>query len=195
MTALVFVICLISGAVHFYSIGPFLYDGITIYTATYFSTTGTAALYCALTKKRSNIAAGCCIIAYSICAPQVYMLEYAIIWSALLDIFMAAYFILLGQRRWEIYAGLCFLFAVAISVLTAAGLVPSHLDRPYEFIAFSQPDITALAGHAANIIIGLGAADGGRKVRDYLATRRVVGDFGYGFRFMFVSQGEAPQEG
>jgi hypothetical protein len=197
MTAVIFCIFLVVGYAHFVTLGPILYGERTIYTVAYWATTLSAVFFALKTKERSNIRAACCIFAYAWFAPLVYKSDYtivrehAILWAAVLDVAMAYYFIFHGGKRWEITVGLCFLVAVAVSMFTAGGLIPDHMNRPYMFIAFAQPDLTALCGHAANVVVGFGSADTGRRIYNHMAVRRVAGDFSRGVGFMFGSKMEA----
>lgn len=196
MTAAVLIISGFAGWIWFNNYGPMLIGGVTIYTATYVATTFTAAIFAVKSKDRSIIAAGCCIVGYTFVAPFVYSSPNALLWCAGLDLLMACYFIGLGAKRFEIYAGLFFLLAVATTAMSFGPMawIPSHIDRPYMFIAFSQPDITAICGHAANIIIGFSAGDGGRRIRDYLSSRLYVGDFGRGLGFVLFSNVQTEQK-
>lgn len=84
---------------------------------------------------------------------------------AAIDLVAAAYFILAGRERWEWAIGAVFLCGVGIAALTALGAIPSHLERPPVFLAFSFPDLSSLVGHVASILLGAGSGDWGKLLR------------------------------
>lgn len=169
MTAVVTFVMFFLIAAHYTAIGPFMAEGYTIYTVAFKVVTIAAVTFCLTRFVRKHdwctFRAGCAIFAYAVLAPKVYNYEQAILLSALLDLMMASYFILLGQKRWESIAGGFFLVCVGVSVLTALGVIPSHLDRPWpQFLAWSHGDITAVLNYCSLGVIGFGAGDGGRKI-------------------------------
>lgn len=202
MTLAIFLVGLLVLGVYFAEYGPILIGELTVWRAGFFLTTASAAIFCYFRGGRPFYGAALAIIAYAMVATSVYAIQneqHALLWSAALDLTMAAYFILTGRQRWELYAGLMFLAAVSVSVLSAGGLVPSHVDRfptlPYVFIAFTQPDLTAILGHMANIVIGTGAGDGSGKLALWFRQRFVAADYVSGHWARLNSSFKASKKG
>lgn len=166
MTALVTGVMLFVIGAHFYTLGPMLGDtGMDIYRFAFIVVTVSAAVSLFYTRERSNYAAVGAILAYCYIAPVAYNFDNPLLVSAIIDLAMAGGFAL-GAKRWHNYAAGLFLAAVAVSVFSHLGYITT--DRPYTFIAFAQQDLTAIFGYAALISCGLGAGDGGIRIRDTL---------------------------
>jgi hypothetical protein len=196
MTVITFILCLILGYLYYSTSGVFIAGGITIYTASYLATTASAAIFCMISKDRSINRAGLCIIGYAFVAPFVYKSPNALAWCAAIDLCMATYFIGFGAKRWEIYAGFFFAFSVIATLFSVGpfGFIPDHTERARMFIAFSQPDITAILGHAANIVIGFGAGDFGSKVRSYLTADLMASDIANGLSSVLHRDNQAASD-
>lgn len=165
MTALVFVVVLIAGWLWFVTNGPFLFDGVTIYVAGFIATLASATVAAVVSHNRRNILAALVLIANFAGSHFAWQAADPILIGAILDLITAAWFILVALTRWEIAVGSLFLISAATAGATAFGLLPSHLNRPYEYIAWSYPDIAAIIGHVANCTLGAASGDAGKLVR------------------------------
>lgn len=173
MTAIITFLSFFLMLAHFHTLGHILVDDVTIWRAGFLAVTASSAIALAVSGGRSNFAYACCIGLYCIFAPYAYNLQYPLLSSAMIDLAMAGAFAL-GARKWHIYAAGFYLAAFAVSVLSFLGVVPSHLERPYTFVAFSQPDLTAILGYCAMIACGLSAGDGGVRIRDWFGRPSVA---------------------
>lgn len=173
MTFAIFVSGLLLAWAYWAAIGFFVFDGVTIYVCLFIATLTAASAEALLTREwRLMVAAGLLIVnfawshyAWSAASPFA---------SASFDVLTAAWFVLFGIARWEFGIGAMFLVSALSGVLQGLGLLPA---RPAgAFLAFSYPDITSLCGHAANIILGAGAGDAGRRVKSLAHDRAIFAD-------------------
>lgn len=167
MTLAVFLIGLVLAWIYWTLWGYFVFDGVTIYVCLFVATLATAATH-GLTSFnwRLMIAAGLLVADFA--GSHFSWMVASPLASASFDLAIAAWFVLAGTSRWEFFIGLAFLFSGLSGVFA-----PLFPPRPQGvFLAWSYPDFTSLCGHAANIILGLGAGDGGRLLRTF--TNRPV---------------------
>ena len=179
MTALVFLAALIAAYLHWSlaEVGWLLWGDVTIYVAAFTATLAAACVAAVVSGDRRCLVGALVLIVNYVGSHYAWTTSDPILAGACNDLVTAGVFILLGVSRWELVAGGIFLTSVAAAGLTALGWVPSHLERDPVFIAWSYPDIVALLGHGANIVLGLGAGDAGRRIASALRPRPLV--FGY----------------
>ena len=166
MTALVFVIALVAAYIHWATRGWYVWDGTTIYVAAFVATLTTAAVFAILSReRRALIALGVLIVNFA-GSHWGWASSDPLLNQAILDTATAAWFVFLGSTRWEFGIGAVYLLSVLSAVLTQFGWIPSGDERPPIFLAWSFPDITSICGHMASILLGLGAGDWGKRVRE-----------------------------
>jgi len=138
---------------------------LTVYVLAFVAGLAMASMAALVAWTRPPIIAAVVLIAHFAAAHYAWQASNPIILIAIADVLAAAYFILAGRERWEWAIGAVFLCGVGIAALTALGGIPSHLERPPVFLAFSFPDLSSLVGHIASILLGLGAGDWGKRAR------------------------------
>ena len=175
MTAVVFVLALTLAYLHWNlaEVGWLIAGtNITIYVAAFVATLA-AAVTAALVSRYPRCLMAAAVLVLNFAGSHfAWQTDNPLIWGGVNDLVSAAWFVLAGDSRWEFGIGGLLLLSVLASVLATVGLIPDHLTRDNSwFIAWSYPDIVALLGHGANILLGLGAGDGGRMVRVPLESR------------------------
>lgn len=165
MTALVFVAAFALAYLNFATRGWYVWDGVTIYVAAFVATLATASLWALLSRSGRCIAATAVLVLNFGITHWGWVQGDPVIIQAASDLATAAYFIIAGSTRWEWAIGGVMLLSVGSAALTQLGVIPGPGERPPIFLAWSYADITSIAGHAASIILGIGAGDWGRRVR------------------------------
>lgn len=179
MTLVVFIVALILAGLHWYSSpdGWLLFGNVTIYVAAFVATLAAASAAAMRSKDRRCIAAAVVLIINFVGSHFAWTTSDPVLFGALNDLVTAAYFMLIGQTRWELAIGALSIACVAAGGLTVLGIIPGPAQRADAFIAFSYPDVVALLGHAANIVLGLGAGDAGLLARNRLRVRPMALDY------------------
>lgn len=174
MTALVFLVSLTLAYLLYQAGQIFIVDGVTIYVAAFLATLSTAVFYALRSMLPRLMVAALVLIGNFAGSHYAWQTDDPIMFSAMLDVVTAAYFVLVGITRWELAIGGLYLLSVGAAVLAQFGVMHDHTTRPGVFIALSYPDVAALIGHAANITLGVGSGDSGRLARIALQVRPVV---------------------
>ena len=169
MTALVFVAVLIATWFSF-SAGNYAYAGYSIYVLAFFATLSVACALAISTRDRRLIGAAIVLAGNFFLSHYSWGTEDPILSAIYLDLATAAYFILLGTRRFELTIGAVMLLSVAAGVATYLGYIPPASERAPQFIAWSHPDILAVLGHGCSILLGISAGDSGGGLRDHMVS-------------------------
>lgn len=82
--------------------------------------------------------------------------------AQVLDFLTAAYFVLIGQTRWEWTVGGIFIASVFAGAFGMMGWLPNDTGG---FISLTFPMIAGLLGNFASAVLGLGAGDSGKRIR------------------------------
>lgn len=91
-----------------------------------------------------------------------------------LSLLIAAYFAINAQKNWEFLIGAIFVASVCCGIATEFGVIASGAERPRVYVALAHPDLLSILGHAASIVLGAAAGDGGLRIRDILGRRSVA---------------------
>ena len=171
MTFVVFVAALLCAATA-WSFGVYALPVFgTIYVAAFMATLSTAVVFAIRSGRWRNRAAAAVAVVSFATGHFVWGMADPVGGRVFHALFTAGWFILAGKHRWELVCGGLYLTVCLAAIGTLFGLVPSHLQRAPVFLAFSLPDIVALAGHGANIAIGAGSGDGGSRILSFLTSR------------------------
>lgn len=167
MTALIFIAGIVAVYVAvpngFYQMGP-----LTVYQWAFLATTLSASVWAAYSRDRMAILSAGILLGATVLSWRSWHTYDPELSTALLDLGIAAWFILLGRRPWEYICGTFFLLSVFTGVLTETGFITAGSHRPPMVIAWSHPDITAILGHLSAITLGAASGDSGKRVRSYL---------------------------
>ena len=174
MTAIVFLL----GVVAVYATmlnGVYMVGPLSVYQWSFYATTVSALGWAIHSRTVENWTTGIVLFAAAVVSKFQWVTadpEYA---AAMIDIGLASWFILFGKRPWEYACGGIFLLSVMTSTATEFGFITDVSRRPAMIIAWSHPDITAILGHCAAIVLGMASGDSGKRIRLAL-TRWRVGD-------------------
>jgi hypothetical protein len=170
MTGLAFIAVLILAWLHWATLGYFVTDGLTIYVAAFITTLAFAVLAAFRSGASAHIWAAVFLVASFAGNHYAWLTSDPTLVSGLVDLATAAVFILCFTDRGLMAIGGVFLISFTVSLLTALGVVPDFTQRADVYIDWSQPDLTSICGHIANVILGASAGDGGKRIRDTLAV-------------------------
>lgn len=144
---------------------------LTVYVAIFIIGLATATVASLIAWTPRLVAAAGVLIIHFAATHYSWQLSDPVLAIAVADVVAAAYFILLGQSRWEWAIGLLFLAGVGNAALTALGAIPGPFERPPVYLAWNFADLSSLVGNLASAILGLGAGDWGKRIRDGLRSR------------------------
>lgn len=85
-----------------------------------------------------------------------------------LHLFAAIWFASVARERFEIIIACIYAASVFVAILTILGAIQMPSARPKIFLAFSHPDLVAIAGHCAHMVLG-GVNDGGKTMAGHLS--------------------------
>ncbi len=165
MTLLVILIFGILGALWLPANGPYVIGNLSVYDTIFVAGLASCSIAALVSGSIRSLLGASVLIGNFIVSHFVWTDSDPILTAAILDIATAAYFILCGQARWELMIGGLYL----VSVLAAAGtwldVIPDQYERAPGIVAWSFPDIAVWLSHLANVILGAGAGDWGKRVR------------------------------
>lgn len=173
MTAVVFIVLLVAGAFLF-DAGIYAIGGTSIYVIFYALTLTTACSGAVLSGKWRQIAAAVVLILNWTASHHSWTTADPVVATVILDLITATYFVFVGARRFELILGILYLLSVVAGVATFFGMIPGSVDRPFLYIAWSHPDILAIIGHGANVILGMGSGDLGAGRRRYMEVKSYI---------------------
>lgn len=165
MTGLAFIAALVAAAIHLELEGWFVRDGVTIYVAAFVAVLAFAATAALVSLSGRSIAAAGVLILNFAATHWAWASSDVLVNQAIVDGLTMAYFILAGGTRWEFGVAAIYFVSVLSAGAAHIDLIPGLGERPPVFLAWSYADITSLCGHAASIVVGLGAGDWGKRVR------------------------------
>lgn len=162
MIVLIFSIAFAAAWLHWSFVGWAVIPGLlSVYVAAYLATLLTAI--CLALRSRETEPIWCAVTL------AAYFLAGHVLWGAGASLearaiehlgFAAATIVLFHSRASLLIAG-CFLAMFLADLAAVSGALPPASARPRTFLAWSHPDVLALLGHGASIILGLWA-EGGR---------------------------------
>lgn len=178
MTFLVFIVVLLLGGWHWLTMGYFIVGEVPIYPVMFVATLATATVGAIVSRETRCVVAAAVLIASFVAHFWAWTRPDPVLTLAILNIVVAAYFLLMGARRWELIIGGLYLVSFVIGLATVSGILPNAEQRADLYIAFSHPDLVAICGHLANVTLGAGAGDGGKRVRQLIGRRIAGGPMG-----------------
>ena len=171
MTLLVILIAACVGSVWLNSHGPFIAGSLTVFVAIFVAGLAAASIAAIASGQRRSVLGACVLIANFAGSHWAWADSDPILTSACVDLATALYLVVAGRERWELgIAALCLLSFTAAVLTGWLDIIPDHTERGPGLIVWAFPDISALAGHLSNVILGAGSGDWGRRVRTRTAA-------------------------
>lgn len=192
MTLLAASLSFLFGWVWFSVLGRIMVGPVTVYVAMFVATLATATLFALKSREREPILAALVLVANFAASHWAWSTDNPVLWQGVFDLGTAAYFILTGTSIWQLGIGLAYLLSVAVGCGTWLGIVPDSSQRPMTYLALSHPDLLSLLGHAANIMLGMGAGDAGVAVKNWGRRPVVAGSAGHRLVSGLVRLAKAP---
>lgn len=177
MTVIVFIACLV--AVYATRLnGVFMIGPLDVYQWAFLATTLSALVWSILSRKPDNFIAGFLLALAAILSIYQWSTIDPVYTAVLIDLGLACWFIIFGRRPWEFICGFIFLLSLLTSFCTELGYIPNSANRPPMVIAWSHPDITAILGHLAAIVVGAASGDSGGRFKNALGSLEMVHSYG-----------------
>jgi hypothetical protein len=191
MTLAVFVAVLILGGFHWFSAGYFILGEVPIYPVMFTATLATATVAAIVSHEARTIAAAVVLIASFAAHFWAWETSDPVLTLAAFNVAVAAYFIVFGVHRWEFAIGALYLASFVVGLATVSGLIPNAGQRSDVYVDWSHPDLLAVIGHLANVTLGAGAGDGGKRIRGFLGTRLTHRSMGLAFGYRILARARA----
>lgn len=156
IVALVFLASLLAAWAHWTVIGwAVIGSWLSVYVAAYVIVFVTAAVLALRSKRAGPIGAAVALAGYFLLGHVLWVKGWGLEERAVVHLGFAALFVVAFRSRAAGLIGLLFTAMVAADAATLLGWLSSAAQRPRVFLAWSHPDVLALLGHAASIVLGL----------------------------------------
>ena len=158
-----------AGTVWWHVVGPLVWADprVTIYQAAFFGTLAVALVTSIRSRNQTAITAALVLLASAVAHTMVHAGQtHPLSLHATINVAVATFFAMTARERWQAIVALSYLSIFAFGALSHFGYVPGIAARPRgAFIAWAYPDIAAVIGHFANIVVGVSTDAGhGRAV-------------------------------
>jgi hypothetical protein len=177
MRALVASLAVIAaGTIWFYVMGPLVWAAprFTVYQAAFAGTLTVALVAAVKARDPAHIRVALILVAGWIAHQFVHAGQtYPLALHGAINVAVATAIVMPARERWEALVALSYLAIVAFGAMTHFGYVPGIAARPRgAFIAWSYPDIAAVIGHFANMVVGVSTDAGHRRPAGSMAWLR-----------------------
>lgn len=167
MRALVASLAVIAaGTIWFFTMGPLVWAAprFTVYQAAFAGTLTVALVAAVKARDPAHIRVALILAVAWVKHQFVHSGQtYPLALHGAINVAVATAVVMVARERWEAIVALSYLAIVAFGAMTHFGYVPGIAARPRgAFIAWSYPDIAAVLGHFANIVVGV-STDAGHK--------------------------------
>lgn len=165
ITVLVFVGAVLAAWLHYHLIGWAVIPGlISVYVAAYTVVFVTAAGVALRSKRSAPMWAAIWLAAYFAAGHFLWRHGATLEARAIEHIGFAAIFVLAFRSRAAMLIAGLFLAMFAADMAAAYGMLATAADRPRVFLAWSHPDVLALLGHGASIVLGIWSDTGASSI-------------------------------
>ncbi len=155
MTAVIFIFALLAARFHLLLLGWYVWPGYTIYVVAFAVVLAFAATMALASRQPRSIVAAVVLILNLAATHWGWAGDDILVNQAIID----------GGTRWEFAIAAIYGVSALAAGAASIDVIPGLGERPPIFLAWNYADITSLCGHAAAIVLGLGAGDWGKRIR------------------------------
>lgn len=151
-----FALALAGAWLHWAYVGWAVVPGLlSVYVAAYLATLVTAIVMALRSGGRGQIVMAMVLAGYFLAGHILWGWAASLEARAVMHLALGGLCGALFRARAAMVIGAIFLLMFATDLCTFAGIVPSAAQRMRGFIVFSHPDVLAILGHVANVVLGL----------------------------------------